>query len=302
MPSSRRALLTGVGAALTGLAGCLDTSGDGPSTTPTSTPTGTPASPALTDAALGDSVTVDGVTLTVSDATDAHSIRYLTAPDAFGVLGAAAGADSDQFVLVRVSAAGGDDPPAPEHFSLVADGTGYDAGIEGVGPARVDAPVSGRPYGGSTRRGYLGFRIPAPLDAADVAVVFADAARWSLPDAVVDGLQSPPPAFETTLSVPDAVAADEAISVRIDVTNEGEGVATFHGAINHQGPLYAADSFSVSLPPGESTTHEATVGYYRGSDSPPARVQFGVVGPGVSESFSVRIEGGGTPSGTETVA
>jgi len=50
--------------------------------------------------------------------------------------------------------------------------------------------------------------------------------------------------------------------------------------------------------PGEATTNEVSVGYYRGSDSPPARVQFGVVGPGLSDSFSVRIEGDGTATST----
>jgi hypothetical protein len=175
--------------------------------------------------------------------------------------------------------------------------------------------VTGRRYDDSNREGYLGFRVPAPLDADSVAVILGGAepratdmqpeadgvrARWSIPAEATETLRSPPPAFETTLSVPDRVAADEAITVRLDVTNAGDGLGTFHGAINHQGPLYAADGFSLSLPPGESTTHESTIGYFRGSDSPPARVQFGVVGPGLSRSFTVDIEGGGTPSGTGT--
>jgi len=55
----------------------------------------------------------------------------------------------------------------------------------------------------------------------------------------------------------------------------------------------AADGSNLS-PPDESTTHEATI------DTPPGRVQFGVVGPGVSKSFTVRVEGGGTPADTGT--
>jgi hypothetical protein len=299
MPSSRRALLTSVGATLSGLAGCLDFGG-GPDRTATPTSTPTPTTPALTDTTLGNAIALgtdgDGMVVVVSDLVAAHSARYLTAPDAFGV----ADADGGRFVFVQVAARGQGTPPTPDGFSIVVDGTAYDAGIEGVGPARVDAPVSGRPYGGPDREGYLGFRVPAPLDADAVAIHLAETGRWTVPDSAVEALRAPPPAFETTLTVPDSVTADEAIPVRLDVTNTGAGVGTFYGALNHQGPLYAADAFTFSLPPGESTTRELAVGYYRGSDSPPDRVQFGVVGPGLSESFDVRIEGGGTPSGTGT--
>jgi len=318
MPSSRRALLASLGVALTGAAGCLDASNgeaeptDSPTATGTVTATRTPTTvPAEDVLSLGDTLDLGDVSVTVSDLVTAHSVRYLTAPDAMGV----ASTEHDQCGFVDVSVAGDGRPPAPHRFALVADGTGYPSGIEFVGPARVDAPVTGRRYDDSNPEGHLGFRVPAPLDADSVAVILggqgprktdmqpeADGvrARWSIPAAAAAPLRSPPPAFETTLSVPERVAADEAITVRLDVTNVGDGVGTFHGAINHQGPLYAADGFSVSLPPGESTTHEATVGYYRGSDSPPARVQFGVVGPGLSRSFAVRIEGGGTPDGTPT--
>jgi hypothetical protein len=305
MPSSRRALLASLSAGLTGLAGCLDFGG-GPdrTSTPTRTPTSTPTTSALTDTALGDAIALDtdgdgrgdGMAVVVSDLVAAYSARYLTAPDALGV----ADADGGRFVFVQVAARGQGTPPTPDGFSLVADGTAYDAGIGGVGPARVDAPVSGRPYGGSDRAGYLGFRVPAPLDADAVAIHLDETGRWTVPDSGIETLRSPPPAFETTLTVPDSVTADEAIPIRLDVTNAGKGLGTFYGALNHQGPLYAADGFSFSLPPGESTTHQITVGYYRGSDSPPGRIQFGVVGPGLSASVSVRIDGGGTPDGTAT--
>jgi hypothetical protein len=303
---------------LTGLAGCLDASNgettpaDSPTSTATGTATAAPTTvPAEDTAALGDAIDIGDVTVTVADLVTAHSVRYLTAPDAMGV----ATTETDQFVFVDVSVRGEGRPPAPHRFALVADGTGYGSGIEYVGPARVDAPVTGRRYGESNREGYLGFRVPAPLDADSVAVILGDRgpqatdmqpeadgarARWAIPSPAADSLRSPPPVFETTLSVPDAVAVDEVIPVRIDVTNVGDGVGTFYGAINHQGPLYAADAFTFSLPPGESTTHEVTVGYHRGSDSPPGRVRFGVVGPGLSESVSVRIDGGGTPDGTAT--
>lgn len=94
------------------------------------------------------------------------------------------------------------------------------------------------------------------------ASLAVDDAAITLSDAVLDDLRPSTPDFETTRSV-------------------------------------AADGSNLS-PPDESTTHEATIGYCRGSDTPPGRVQFGVVGPGVSESFTVRVEGGETPADTGT--
>jgi hypothetical protein len=105
---------------------------------------------------------------------------------------------------------------------------------------------------------FVSVQAPASLAVDDAAI--------TLSDAVLDDLRPPTPDFETTHSVPDALAAD------------GSNLS----------------------PPGESATYEATIGYCRGSDTPPGRVQFGVVGPGVSESFTVRVEGDGTPTDTGT--
>lgn len=254
---------------------------------------------------------MDGVRVTVSDLVAAHSVRYLIAPDAFGVVGTS----DDQFVFVDASVRGEGPPPAPHRFALVADGAGYGSGLDFVGPARVGAPVSGRPYSDSNRQGYVAFRVPAPLDAESVAVVVGDggprttdmapdpdgfAARWTAPPSAVDPLRSPPPAFAATVEAPVSVAADEPIPVAVDIVNEGDGPGVFHGAINHQGPLYSAAGFDRSLESGESTTHEMTVDYHVGSETPPERVQFSVIGPGLSESVEVAIEGGGTPAGTRT--
>jgi hypothetical protein len=97
--------------------------------------------------------------------------------------------------------------------------------------------------------------------------------------------------------VPDRVAADEPIPVRVDVTNEGDGAGVFYGAINHQGPRYGAATFDVPVAAGESTTYETRVDYHVGERSPPARVRFAVVGPDRSRSVAVDVVGGGTPGG-----
>jgi len=126
MPSSRRALLASLGVALTGAAGCLDASNgeaeptDSPTATGTVTATRTPTTvPAEDVLSLGDTLDLGDVSVTVSDLVTAHSVRYLTAPDAMGV----ASTEHDQFVFVDVSVAGDGRPPAPHRFALVADGT-----------------------------------------------------------------------------------------------------------------------------------------------------------------------------------
>jgi hypothetical protein len=289
MPSTRRGFVASLGAAVTGVAGCAAPrtgTGDGPPTD------------AAESVAAGEAVRVDGVRVTVADPVVAHAVRYLTAPDAVGVATAAGG----QFVFVRPSVEGSGSPPAPAAFRLVADGTRYATGLPDVGPARVDAPVTGRRYGDDERGGYLAARVPAPLDATTVAVVLDGAARWTLPPATVDALRSPPPAFAATVDVPDRVAADEPIPVRVDVTNEGDGAGVFYGAINHQGPRYGAATFDVPVAAGGSTTYETRVDYHVGERSPPARVRFAVVGPDRSRSVAVDVAGGGTPDGGDPAA
>jgi hypothetical protein len=296
MPSSRRAFLGSLGAALPGLAGCLDAPTDGDAGSPTDAGTTPPPTATPADATLGDTVAVGDVSVTLSTLVTAHSVRYLTAPDAVGVTGAG----DDQFVFVDVAVRGEGRPPAAEQFAFLADGDRYVPGIEAVGPARVDAPVSGLAYGDATREGFLAFRVPAPLDADDVAVVLEDAARWAVPPSAATPLRSPPPAFAASVEVPDSVAATDPVPVRLDVTNEGPGSGVFRGAINHQGPLYSVETFDVEVPAGETVAHETSVDYYLGEATPPARVQFAVVGPDLSRFVEVVLEGGGTPDGTHT--
>jgi hypothetical protein len=309
MPSGRRAVLASIGTAAIGLSGCLGGGSPAePTRTSTATPTETPAGDAAT---LGDAVAVDGATVTVSDLVTAHSVRYLSAPDAMDVHPA----DGDQFVFVAVAADGSGTPPAPDRFGLVADDARYGSGIEYLGPARVAAPVTGRRYGESNPEGFLGFRVPAPLDAESVVVVLGSdgpertdtppepgdvVAEWTVPPAAADPLRSPPPAFSAAADVPESVPADEPIPVTIDVTNEGDGPGVFRAAINQQGPLYGAEGIDRSLAAGESATHGTTVDYYLDDDAAPGRVRFAVVGPDLSELFEVTLDGGGTPAGTGT--
>ncbi|MFB6123056.1 MAG: hypothetical protein ABEJ78_06330 [Haloferacaceae archaeon] len=299
MPSSRRQLLASLGVGLAGLAGCNAAPDDGTPADPTpSDTTGTPT-PTPTSTALGDTATVDGVSVTVSDLVDAHSFLYLSAPDAFGVTVA-----DGQFAFVTVDA-GGDAPPAPDAFALTFDGKRRTATTyRDYGPAG-DLPVPDTEYATDDPRGYLGFEIPAPLDADSVAVALDDAVRWTVPESELAPLRSPPPSFAVEYDVPDVVARDEAIPVSLSIANEGDGRGTFRGALNHEGPLYGASDFAVTLDAGESTTHEERITYHRQEGFSSDRLRFTVVSAAGERSFEVGLgtgsDGGtATPSGTTT--
>lgn len=295
MPS-RRALLTSLGVALTGFAGCLDT----PSESPTATATPT-ADAAPTETTLGESVSLDRTTVTVAETAAVHSYQYLSAPDAFGVESAGDG----QFLFVGVTAEG-ERPPPVDAFGLDGVDDERVSHVDRAGvPERDLAPVGEDRYTEANPQGYLIFRVPAPLDAESVGVALgwaSDAtdapsedpdlrARWSIPESRLETLRSPPPEFSVSYDVPEAVGPDEPVPIRVDVTNTGEGAGVVRGAINHTGPMHGGDTFSLSLDPGASKTYEETVDYHVDEDFGVDRMQFEVVVPGDSQSFTVRLDG-----------
>ncbi|WP_435069260.1 hypothetical protein [Haloplanus sp. C73] len=276
MPS-RRTLLASLGAAV-GLAGCLDTSSESPTATPTAETT------------LGQSVDVDGTTVTVAETAAVHSYQYLSAPDAFGVESAGDG----QFLFVGVSAEG-ERPPPVDAFALRVDDDSISPVDRAGVPERDLAPVGESRYTEANPQGYLLFRVPAPLDAESVGVIWGRdtdlRARWAIPASRLDTLRSPPPEFSVSYDVPEAVGGDDPVPVRVDVTNAGEGAGVCRGAINHTGPMYGGDTFSLSLGSGASETYEETVDYHVEEDFGVDRLQFEVVVPGDSQSFTVRLDG-----------
>jgi hypothetical protein len=277
MPS-RRAVLTSLGVALTGFSGCLDTSSESPTVTP------------ATETALGQSVDVDGTTVTVAETAAVHSYQYLSAPDAFGVESAGDG----RFLFVGVTTEGEQPPPADTFALRVDDERVSPVDRAGV-PERDLAPVGESRYTEANPQGYLLFRVPAPLDAESVGVSLGRdtdlRARWSIPESRLGTLRSPPPNFDVSYDVPEAVGADDPVPIRVGVTNTGEGAGVVRGAINHTGPMHGGDTFSLSLDPGASETYEETVDYHVDEDFGVDRMQFEVVVPGDSQSFTVRLDG-----------
>lgn len=288
MPSTRRTLLASLGAGVAGFAGCLNDDAPGSGTpTGTDTPTATPTdSGADATTTLGASLAVGDRTVTVSGVDHRHTFRYLSAPDAFGVTVA-----DGQFVFVGVEATGSGTPPDPEAF-------GFAFGDQQVGATTfldygpVDPlSVGEREYSVDHPQGYLAFEVPAPLGASTAAVTLGDA-RWTVPSSALDPLSDPAPSFAVTYGdVPASVPRDEPITVPLSVTNEGEGDGVFRGAVNHTGPMYGADEFTLSVPAGESRSHDVVVDYYVGENLGADRVQFEVLGPGTDRSFRVALTG-----------
>ncbi|SDZ90625.1 hypothetical protein SAMN04488065_1142 [Haloplanus vescus] len=283
MPSRRR-LVASLGAALTGLAGCLDTSSD--STPPTA------------EATLGDSISLDGTTVTATELAAVHSYHYLSAPDAFGV----ESAGSDRFLFVALTASG-ERPPPGRAFALDVGGDRLAFPEAAPAPERDLAPVGDGRYTEESPQGYLVFRVPAPLETS-VAVTLRQAsqvsdsrvdddarARWSIPDARLDALRSPPPEFAVSYDVPESVDANDPIPVGIDVTNKGDGSGVCRGAINHTHPMHGGDSFSLSLDSGASTTYEMTVDYHVDDRVDADSLEFDLLVPGDARSFTVTLEG-----------
>lgn len=308
MPS-RRTLLASLGAALTGLTGCFDTPTDRSAESATPTPTPTATTPTVTppsadpriETTLGESVDIDGATVTVTDVAGVHSYQYLSAPDAFGV----ESADHGRFLFVGV-AARGERPPPAHAFGLFLDGKPASRWDHAPGPTRDLAPIGQQRYDEDTPQGYLCYLVPAPLEADTVTVVLGRAprttsdpgntgewAQWSIPHASLEPLRSPAPEFTVSHDVPDAVGADDPVPVRVDVTNEG-GPGVCRGAINQTGPMYAGDTFSLPLDSGESATHESAIAYHVGESLGVDRLQFEVVVPDGSRSFTVRLDGAET--------
>lgn len=228
MPSerSRRNLLRGAAGGLAaslgtvGLAGCLsdepgsptppDTASPFPTSPATDTPgtdepgTDTPGtddgSPTRTPVEATLPVghgfeTADG-SIVVADPTPQESYYYLPYPDSTGVV-----AEPDtQFLTVRVEANG--TVPPLSAFSLVADGTAYEARTavgDGVPAFELGELTDGLEdaYGGESEpEGYLVFGVPKALDASSVAVRWAredgGEVRWTLDDDQVARLNAPP--------------------------------------------------------------------------------------------------------------
>lgn len=273
MPS-RRSLLGSLGVLLT--AGCSQqsqadnhtpTGTESTSTTTTSEPIHVP-----TQLEWGSSTTYDGTTITPNEAWRQHSVVTLATPDSFGVESFTA----EQLLFVTVDVDGTDPRPSPEDFTLDAAGERY-TGWTSLPDLpsyrfRLDSPQSAYDPTEDVPGGWIGFRLPAEIDAGTpkLHLQFAGedegATRWPLPNDAAEALASPAPHTHIdNFDVPESVPADEPFDVTITATNEGLGPGVFRAAVNEAGPQYAPHAVRLPVESGETRTTSVSISGHVGT-------------------------------------
>jgi hypothetical protein len=273
---TRRRSLQLAGTALAGLAGCvstLDGEGDGTDATDDG-PTGDDGT--ATDRAPTDRF--EDVAL--SDMLVREAVAYYRWPGSTEVL-----APSDeQFVVAQVT--GPEEATAPR-FVFRADGREW---VPGIGRRETSGPasVAGRDGGSATEdfreEGYLAFRVPSPIDAADPRIVAPDrGASLSLSDAATERLAGHSPMFALErVEVPESVTHPSPVDVALTVRNTSDVDGRFVAGLHWPTELVADDdettvvegqvaagetaSFSASLDTEyavrETTDHPLTISGY----------------------------------------
>jgi hypothetical protein len=265
MPS-RREYLAALGAS-TVLAGCLGngdgtpTASDSPAETsrePTTTPT---AEPTAQLPAVGGTISVDGVDLTLERVRCTGSLPYVYTDS-----GDVQTNPEGRYVLAKVTTPSSS-PPAASRYSLVAaGGRAYAIGSAGsfwLGPDGDRDPYRPGPGSdvGDSSGGWLAFPVDAELDA-DAPRVAVGTTGWRLPDRVVARFRQPAARYELReLAHPETVTPDEAFTVSVAVENVGPVSGTFRAVLNTS-IRYASSARPVflDLDPGERRTWELDFG------------------------------------------
>lgn len=284
----RRALLGLCGSALAGLAGCLgDPSNERPATSDptTSDPT---TQPPTTTTATPTPATLD---LTVESLQPA--LIGLTSPDSIGPT-----RSEGQYLLLSADVTAGT-PPALEEIAFHFDG-------RTVAPASVGGqrlwPVldGGRSFYTAERgSGLLVFELPESGDASDARLTWPGG-EWHPARTLRDRLAAPAPAFAPSVEVPESVPKNEAVSLSLTVTTEGDLPRRFVAGVNRSGPRVAytpVEPVSLLVPPDGSKTWEHTDSYmtleqYDGVGDDDPDMTYGFQWPGGSASRHVRLTEG----------
>jgi len=281
---TRRRYLAALGIGLTGVSGCLSDDG---------TPAGADGGDGDTDAPDGTTDRRPGTTVTdgpgssqefgevtVSDVAVREAVTFYRWPSSTEVLAPA----DEQFVVAQVT---GPEDATPPAFAFRADGREWSPGI-GRGATSGPASLAGRDGGSATEdfreSGYLAFRVPSPVDAADPRIVAPDrGASLSLSDAATAQLATASPMFSLErVEVPDAVDHPAPVDVTVTVRNTSDVDGRFLAGLHWRTEMVADDdettvvsgqvaagetaSFSASLDTEyavrETTDHPLTVSGY----------------------------------------
>lgn len=272
MPSRREALyLLGTAVGSSGLAGCLSDDIDGGTSTPAEsatpgespTPSATPE-PTTVAADLGETLTVDGVDLTLRRVVVQGSL--LTVYTDSGTVTQNPGG---RYVLAKLSTTA-DSAPAAGEYALAVD----DSRVGSTAPrgsfwtirdgrrtqyTPPDGPVSDGPGG------WLAFPVEGDREAESPRLTVGDAS-WQLPERAVERLRKPATEYDLVgLDYPETVTPDESFTVTVTAENVGSVAGTFRGMLNTS-VQYASypRSVRIDLEPGEQGTWELSFGVDEG--------------------------------------
>lgn len=256
----RRSFLATTGAALAGLAGCLNsrntgtadrttTAGDDPTSTPIADPTPTTESttkePTTTESTTTDEET-ETADVTVQSAHLQYGVVVPNSPDSIGI--------SNPGTPYLVASVAVDGSLSQSDFTL-------DIGDDSLEPMILDRFYRtdwgdfqwyerGRPGG------LLLFSLPTAESDGDVSLTWPGG-KQAIDNAIRRRLGAGPPKFSAAIQVPETHESLDAPPVKIEVTNEDDVPRRFLGALNRMGPLIAyapIERLSEMVEPGESVT------------------------------------------------
>lgn len=269
----RRILRAGVLALVGSVAGCSGRDDPGPERTtfgigspgrtdrrsirdPTGNRIGSDSTETDSVVPLGTTRSVSGDPVAVTEVAVLDSVFYLPYPDELGVKAG----EGWRYVFVRIETPSGG--PERHAFELLTDPGVVRGGVPSpFGIVQFDDLYDG---GSDGKSGWLGFRVPAPLEGDEIRVA-VDGAAWAIPDRHVERLRRPKPTFELVeFAVPEAVEVNSAFDVAATFENAGDRSGTLRAAMAVQGagfPCCNGPRTTVDVPAGgRETWHESLGG------------------------------------------
>ncbi|QLG26764.1 hypothetical protein HUG10_04035 [Halorarum halophilum] len=293
MSSTRRTALEVAGATLFGLAGCAGRLvGDGarsnsPTEEPTEFPTPAASSAPEETAAVGEALTVEGATVSITDVRVQSSFQYHDSDDSMDVI-----SESGVwyvFAGVEASVGSSGDPPRTTDFTLVTDGgeLATPTGVQGGG--QHVRGWEGAYDAGSTAEGWIAFPVPAESSVEGARITLGDGS-WRLDDEHVERVAGPKPTFElVAFEVPETVEAWSRFEASVTARNASEVPGTYRAVLNVAGGVaaYAPYPFELELEAGEEATWTNEFG--RDVTDPGTRIRHYLRSPTGDRSAETRI-------------
>lgn len=171
-----------------------------------------------------------------------------------------------QFAFVRSDGFDYDRPP--DAYELVL-GNHRLSPLSSLPGRRLRVPAVGQPYSTENRSGWLVFDVP--LIDADAGSIHFDGRQVPLPGDSLPAFAAAPSIDVQSVTVPNSVAPDEAISVTVSVTNQGDRDGLFLAAIQQSG---LPTGVEIPVPAGEARTSTIELGGGEKEPGSTSRVKF----------------------------